>query len=462
MIRRLRRASTFAAVAALAALAPTLGDAAVVPFLAVAGLAFFGIRDGEWFETLALPGDREEERLYGLVAFSVAAAGLALFASLPRAPLPYEAFAAAALAVGGGRFGRELVGRSTTDEFPLVAGYVGVGALAAFVGQVAVRLQTAALGVDGGFSLDGPVPAPGVDPAGAASLATALPDLVFIASVAALTAALVRSLVFARDAHITVILVAFAVWGFLALDPAVTVPLVAFGLGVTVALGYISFALGTASVPGMLTGVLSALLAVVLGGVGWFLTLMSFYAVGGLASKYRFDEKAARGVAQENEGARGTGNVLANSAVALVALVGYAATAHVALPPAPFALAFAGATATAMADTLSSEIGGLFDGPRLVTTLKRVDPGTDGAITWQGEFAGLAGALLVGGLAAVGMPLGDLVGGGVVVLAGVAGMTVDSLLGALVEGDRIGNQTVNFLATLSGAAVAVGLGVTVL
>jgi uncharacterized protein (TIGR00297 family) len=274
--------------------------------------------------------------------------------------------------------------------------------------------------------------------------------------VAALTAALVRSLVFARDAHITVILVAFAVWGFVALDPAVTVPLVAFGLGVTAALGYVSFALGTASVPGMLTGVLSALLAVVLGGVGWFLTLMAFYAVGGLASKYRFDEKAARGVAQENEGARGTGNVLANSAVALAALLGYAATPHLGVPAAPFAFAFAGATATAMADTLSSEIGGLFDGPRLVTTLRRVDPGTDGAITWQGELAGLAGALLVGGLAAVGMPVGDpAVGGGLVVLAGVAGMTVDSVLGAVVEGERVGNQAVNFLATLSGAAVAV-------
>ncbi|MDZ5809901.1 DUF92 domain-containing protein [Halorubrum sp. AD140] len=457
MIRRLRRASTFAAVAALAALAPTLGDAAVVPFLAVAGLAFFGIRDGEWFETLALPGDREEERLYGLVAFSVAAAGLALFASLPRAPLPYEAFAAAALAVGGGRLGREAVAGRSTEEFPLVAGYVAAGALAALAGQVAVRLQTEALGVTGGFSIDGTVPAPSVDLAGAASsLATALPDLVFLAFVAALTAALVRSLVFSRDAHITVILVAFAVWGFVALDPAVTVPLVAFGLGVTAALGYVSFALGTASVPGMLTGVLSALLAVVLGGVGWFLTLMSFYAVGGLASKYRFDEKADRGVAQENEGARGTGNVLANSAVALVALLGYAATAHVDVPAAPFAFAFAGATATAMADTLSSEIGGLYDDPRLVTTLRRVEPGTDGAITWQGEIAGLAGALLVGALVAVGMPVGDPVaGGGIVVLAGVAGMTVDSLLGALVEGDRVGNQAVNFLATLAGAAVAV-------
>lgn len=443
-------------MAALAALAPTLGDAAVVPFLAVAGLAFFGIRDGEWFETLALPGDREEERLYGFVAFSIAAAGLALFASLPRVPLPYEAFAAAALAVGGGRLGREIVGRSTTDEFPLVAGYLGLGALAALAGQVAVLLQVEVLGVSGppaGSSAGAPGDAVTV-------VASALPEAAFLASVAALTAALVRSLVFARDAHITVILVAFAVWGFIALDPTVTVPLVAFGLGVTVALGYISFALGTASVPGMLTGVLSALLAVVLGGVGWFLTLMSFYAVGGLASKYRFDEKADRGVAQENDGARGTGNVLANSAVALVALLGYAATPHVAMPATPFAFAFAGATATAMADTLSSEIGGLFDGPRLVTTLRRVEPGTDGAITWQGEVAGLAGALLVGGIAAVGMPVGGLVvGGGIVVLAGVVGMTVDSLLGASIEGDRVGNQAVNFLATLAGAAVAVALGV---
>ncbi|WP_193309114.1 MULTISPECIES: DUF92 domain-containing protein [Halorubrum] len=433
MIRRLRRASVFAAVSAVAVLAPALGDAAAVPFLAVAGLAFFGVRDGEWFETLALPGDREEERLYGFVAFAVAAGGLALFASLPRAPLPHEAFAAAALAVGVGRLGRTVAAGRTDDEFTLVASYVGAGTAGAAAGQVGVRLQTEGSGLVGG-----------------------LPEVAFLAAVAALAAALVRSLVFDRDAHITMILVAFAVWGFIWLDPAVTVPLVAFGLAVSGGLGYVSFALGTASVPGMLTGVLSALLAVVLGGLGWFATLISFYAIGGLASKYRFDEKASRGVAQENEGARGTGNVLANSAVALAALVGYAGTAHVDVPGALFALAFAGATATAMADTLSSEIGGLYDGPRLITTLRRVEPGTDGAVTWQGELAGIAGAALVAALAGLWMPIGGAVlGGALVVLAGLAGMTVDSLLGALIEGDRVGNQAVNFLATLSGAAVAV-------
>jgi hypothetical protein len=141
VIPRLRRASIFAAVAALAVCAPALGDAAAVPFLVVAGLAFFGIRDGDWFETLALPGDREAERLYGLAAFALASGGLALFASIPRVPLPYEAFAAATLAVGGGRLGRELVNPHTADEFPLVAGYVTGGTAAALAGQLLVRLQ---------------------------------------------------------------------------------------------------------------------------------------------------------------------------------------------------------------------------------------------------------------------------------------------------------------------------------
>ncbi|MFN7132546.1 MAG: DUF92 domain-containing protein [Myxococcales bacterium] len=33
-----------------------------------------------------------------------------------------------------------------------------------------------------------------------------------------------------------------------------------------------------------------------------------------------------------------------------------------------------------MSDTLSSEIGGVFDSPRLITTLERVPPGTDGGV----------------------------------------------------------------------------------
>jgi uncharacterized protein (TIGR00297 family) len=114
-----------------------------------------------------------------------------------------------------------------------------------------------------------------------------------------------------------------------------------------------------------------------------------------------------------------------------------------------------------MSDTLSSEIGGVFDRPRLITTLKPVEPGTDGGVTWQGELAGVLGAGIV---ALIAVALFDSVGsagGGVILAAGVAGMTVDSLLGATIEGGRLGNQSVNFLATLSGAVVGAGLSAAV-
>ena len=513
MYRRVRRAGTFLALAVLATVSPALGDAAAVPLLALAGLFLFGIEEGPLFRVLAVQGDHEEERLYGLGAFALALAGLAAAATLPRIPLPAEALAAGTLAVGGGRLGHALVrsrvdaspsgptlsdaadlpsddtgvvpdgdttdpavaGTGTVDPVPMdptlagerlwpAVGYLLTGGLAGVVGHLAAGVASRGGTLLAGESL-------GV----AGSLATAVSPAavaaaVVVGAVSVLTAVVVRSLVYERDAHLTVVVVAMAAWGFTAVGtPSSPLGAVA-AVVVTAGLGAAAYALGAASVSGMVAGALVLLLTVVLGGVGWFLALTTFYALGGLVSRYRFDEKAARGVAQENAGARGTGNVAANSAVALVAVVGFAATAgDTGDLSAVFALGFAGAVATAMADTLSSEVGGLFDRPRLVTTLRPVPAGTDGAVTWQGEVAGFAGAALIGLVVAAETPVWgavigttppvDLTAALVVAVAGVGGMTVDSLLGAAVEGDRVGNEAVNFLATLSGAVVAVALGV---
>jgi Predicted membrane protein len=433
---RLRRAGGFAIVSTLALAAPALGRAAAVPFAAVAAAAVFGIREGQLFELFARPGDHEEGQLGGLAGFALAAAGLALFATLPSVPMPPEVFAAAVLVVAFGNLGQQFVRESTSDEILRVAGFLGAGFLAATAAQVAVTVQA-------GQPVD-------------------LPLAAFLAAVAALIAGLLRSVLYERDDPLVILSVGFVLWLFASLATDIAAPTMAFALGVTAGLGYISYALETASVPGMLTGVLLGLLTVVLGGFGWFAALIAFFSIGGLASKYRYEEKAARGVAQEDGGARGTGNVLANSAVALVAVVGAAAVEQLPVSTEIFALVFAGAVATAMSDTLSSEVGGLFDSPRLVTTLRPVAPGTDGAVSPQGTLAGTAGALLVAGIAAVGMPLGDPTVGGLAVAAGgILGTVVDSLLGATVEGGRVGNQTVNLLATLSGALVAVAIGTLV-
>jgi len=197
--------------------------------------------------------------------------------------------------------------------------------------------------------------------------------------------------------------------------------------------------------------------------------LIAFFAIGGLASKFRYDRKAARGVAEDNDGARGMSNVLANSGVALLAVIA-AAAGELVEPAAIVSLAipfaFAGSLATALGDTLSSEIGCLYDRPRLITTFERVDPGTDGAVTWQGELAGLVGIGIISALATATLPLGPGgatgVAAGIVAAGGLAGITTDSILGATIEGDRLGNQLVNFCATLTGGGVSVALAVVLL
>ncbi|WP_348261657.1 DUF92 domain-containing protein [Telmatobacter sp. DSM 110680] len=125
------------------------------------------------------------------------------------------------------------------------------------------------------------------------------------------------------------------------------------------------------------------------------------------------------------------------------------------------ALAFAvglSALAEAAADTISSELGQVVSGnPRMITTLRRAEPGTDGAISVGGTLAGIAAAGLVAAAGAWAL------NGGWLVLAiswsgGLFGLLFDSLLGATAEQRGwINNDAVNFLSTASAAGIAVAI-----
>ena len=108
------------------------------------------------------------------------------------------------------------------------------------------------------------------------------------------------------------------------------------------------------------------------------------------------------------------------------------------------------ALAEAAADTVSSEIGQVFGGqPRMFTTLRRVEPGTDGGVTLLGTAAGVLAAALVAAIAAWTMQAGWLEFG-VVTVGGAFGLLFDSLLGATLERKGwLNNDAVNFLSTLS-------------
>lgn len=409
---------------------------AIGPFLLVAAVALAVDTETVFFELFARPGDRRDGALYGLAGFALAAAGTAVLAV--EFELPVAIYVGAVLLLSVGNFAGQAVRHWTGDPFLATAGFVGGGFLAGTLAQA----TTTGLG----------------------ALPSVWQTIAFLAASGSLLAALLREVLFKRDDVLVMVSVVLLLWFLGALPVEITTTRIAVALAVTVVLGYASFALDTASLPGMLTGVLLGLLTIVLGNYGWFAMLIAFFGIGGLASKYRYDRKLNRGIAEENEGARGSGNVLANSLVALFAVVGAAASSRLGVPEAVFFFAFAGAVGAALADTLSSEIGGLFDNPRLITTLRVVEPGTDGAVTWQGELVGAGGATIVAAIAFVAFDSVSVLGAGAVVAAGVVGMTVDSLLGATVEGWLCGNQGVNFLATLAaalaGAVLAAGVGLT--
>jgi uncharacterized protein (TIGR00297 family) len=116
------------------------------------------------------------------------------------------------------------------------------------------------------------------------------------------------------------------------------------------------------------------------------------------------------------------------------------------------------ALAEATADTVSSEVGQAFGGhPLLLTTLQRVEPGTDGAISLRGTVAGIAGGAVVVWAGAWALRLGVQTAS-ITLLAACAGLFFDSLLGATVERRGwLGNDLVNFTSTLFAAVIAGGL-----
>ncbi len=225
-----------------------------------------------------------------------------------------------------------------------------------------------------------------------------------------------------------------------------------------------------------------------MGGWSWGLSLVYFFVSSTLFSHYREREKARTVGDKFSKGSeRDSGQVAANGGLATLLALAYGLTGSLPfrkLLPA----GFTGALATATADTWATELGVLSQQePRLITTGKRVVPGTSGGITPLGTAASALGAFSLGAVfwGLQGFPKSLVSLPFVALVSGLAGSFFDSLLGATVQAmyycpvceketeqrtHRCGTKTtplrgipwvdndvVNFLATMCGALVAMGM-----
>jgi uncharacterized protein (TIGR00297 family) len=250
------------------------------------------------------------------------------------------------------------------------------------------------------------------------------------------------------------------------------VPVIVWILGLSVLLGLITWQVRAATPAAAATG--TAITASLMYSTlnfpyqPWHTALIPTLAVSLLAfvsTRIGRAQKVRFGTAEKRNG-RSAAQIAANlGTAALVASEFFRSwldDAHILprLAPelAPLAIAALAALAEAAADTVSSELGQVLGGrPRMITTFRAVEPGTDGAISIAGTLAGIAAASTIAGVGTWALQ-GGLTMFAVSAGGAVFGLFFDSLLGATLENAKmLNNDAVNFLSTASAAAFAIAL-----
>lgn len=196
------------------------------------------------------------------------------------------------------------------------------------------------------------------------------------------------------------------------------------------------------------------------GSLGWRAwTTCVLYLIGGkVVTKAGWAKKEALGIAEGRGGMRGPENVWGSAATAAACALGCARYPHRA---ALLKVGFASALATKLSDTFASEIGKAYGKTTyLITSLKLVPAGTEGAVSAEGTAAGVVGSIVIATYAvACGLvPRSTLVP---VLGAAVIGTTCESVIGAAAQDsfEWLTNEVVNFIMTVIGAAAGIGLAV---
>jgi uncharacterized protein (TIGR00297 family) len=282
---------------------------------------------------------------------------------------------------------------------------------------------------------------------------------------AVLASAIAESLPLGIDDNVTVPFIAAGVLAAMAIKPIVAFsggpPIAWPWIVVNTVLAIAGYFLRGVDLSGAIAGWLLGCVLILGGGPALYVALLTFFIIGTLATRLGYSRKARAGLAEENGGRRGAAHGVANVGVAAICAV--ACWRGLGFVPLFMGIA---ALATAAADTTASEIGQLF-GKRafLPLSFRRVDRGTEGAISIEGTVAGIIAACIVAiagtALAAHHFRPGFI--GSVTIYKSnvIAVLTACAFLGSYIESilgswnrrhdSPIANGTLNFANTMLGA-----------
>ena len=201
-------------------------------------------------------------------------------------------------------------------------------------------------------------------------------------------------------------------------------------------------------------GILGTVLWGSLAWRGW-LAVVAYLVLGSLVTKLGFARKQQLGLAEGRGGRRGPENVWGSAFTGLVLALLIAARIG---SPTLLLIGFCASFAAKLADTFGSEIGKRWGGqPLLITTLRPVPAGTEGAISLEGTLASAAGSVVMTLVLFSLQLLPSLSISAAVMLIGLIATLAESFLGALAQ-DRVAwlsNELVNAMQTSLAALLAI-------
>lgn len=204
--------------------------------------------------------------------------------------------------------------------------------------------------------------------------------------------------------------------------------------------------------------ILGVLVWGILGWPGYGVVLFYFLA-GSAVTKVGMAQKAEAGIAEKRSGARGPENVWGSAASSTLCAL---ATLVVPIEYYPLlCLGYVSGFSTKLSDTTASEIGKAYGNRTfLITTLRPVPRGTEGAVSLEGTLAGIAASVVIAVLAWT-VGLISLAGIGWCVIAALIATNLESVIGATIQSQFawLTNEVVNGINTLIGALSAMGMAV---